>query len=547
MCFSQHSNNLCYTDTCVQQPPPAMLMYQILSAFCSVMHVPIICSGTDDLGFELLFTSNLREMHDVALTFDHPAPPWLRGTLVRNGLGSFSNGPRNFSHSFDAFAKLASWRFPGNNSVFFSTKFLRTHFYKDSMKEKTIAPYLLFQGVEPEFSQVEKFQALVRGIDNMNVNIYAFTDNKRNLTEYVALSDFWKYYVFYPRDLSTGGAVSAHVSTSSSGFGLLGFLNLLSSAHPLPEPGTGHHITFLSSVSVLPWTSSAISLIRIVSPTKRVTISRWNVDRVPYMHSFSVTENYAILFASPFYVNVKKMVLKAEPFDCLDWYPNRPTTVYVVELKTGKVTSLTTGNVFAMHHINAFETSDTGIILDVSAYTSPDFVKNLEMKVLTDPIKRNQFDALAQIKRYHISLATKKVRVETFKGPAYAPYTPNIDMPAINENYRARPYCYAYGIVLKKDNVTLSKIALVKKDLCKQNGDKVWYVPYHYPSEAWFVPNPRGKAEDDGVLMLPILDGVRRTTYLAVLDARTMELTNRADLPTVIPFSLHGRFFPEIY
>ncbi|XP_046566151.1 beta,beta-carotene 15,15'-dioxygenase-like [Haliotis rubra] len=525
-----------------------MLMYQILSAFCSVIHVPYVCTTADDIGFELLLTSNREEMQDVQLTFQPPAPTWLRGTLVRNGLGLFSNGPRSFKHSFDAFAKLASWRFTGNNSAFFSTKFLRSHFYEDSMRDETIAPYLLFEGVKPEFSQLEKVQTLVRGIDNMNVNIYAYTDEDRNLTQYVALSDFWKYYVFYPRDLSTGGAVTAEVSSSSSGsFGMLAFLNLLSSAHPLPEPGTKHHVTFLSSVGILPWTSSAINLIRIVSPTKRETIARWNVDRVPYMHSFSVTERYAILFASPFYVNIKKMVFKAEPFECLDWYPDQPTTVYVVELKTGKVITMTTHNVFAMHHINAFETSDTDIVLDVSAYSSPDFVKNLEMKVLTDPVKRNQFDSAAHIQRYHISLATKTVRVETFKGPKSAPFTPNIDMPTINEQYRAHQYCYVYGIVLKKDNVTLSKIALVKKDLCKQNGDKVWYLPYHYPSEAWFVPTPHGKEEDDGVLMLPILDGVRRKSYLAILDARTMEVTNRADLPTVVPFSLHGRFFPEIY
>ncbi|XP_050418492.2 beta,beta-carotene 15,15'-dioxygenase-like [Patella vulgata] len=454
-------------------------------------------------------------------------------------------GERHFMHSFDAFAKLSSWRFNGNKTAYFSTKFIQSSFYNESMATNDIAPYLLFEGVVPPFGSYDKLKALVRGIDNMNVNVYKFFNEKENISEYVALNDFWKIYQISPRDLSTKAAIVPQVGEYSLG-GQLGFLDLLSSAHPLPEPGTNNHITFLSSVSLLPfWSSNAINLIRIKSAHDREVIARWDVERVPYMHSFSVTENYAILFASPFYVNVVRMLQKAEPFECLDWYPDHKTTVYIVNLKTGELKTMTTVNVFTMHHVNAYERKGK-IIVDISAYPSPEFVKSLQMKVLFDPAKRNAFDAHALLKRFRINLEKNKINYVDRDPKTKIPYTVNLDMPTINENYRARRYCFVYGIVLKKDNINLSHISIVKRDMCRKGRDKALFMKYHYPSEAWFVPNPRQKSEDDGVLLLPILDGVRQKSYLAIINPKTMKIINRSYLPIVVPFSLHGRFFDEI-
>ena len=59
-----------------------------------------------------------------------------------------------------------------------------------------------------------------------------------------------------------------------------------------------------------------------------------------------------------------------------------------------------------------------------------------------------------------------------------------IDMPTINEKYRFQHYCKVYGIVLKKDNITLSKISIAKKDLCGNiEEDAEWFEEGHYPVE----------------------------------------------------------------
>ena len=45
---------------------------------------------------------------------------------IRNGLGRFEMPKRNFLHSFDAFGKLSSWKFTGNGSAYFSTRYIAT-------------------------------------------------------------------------------------------------------------------------------------------------------------------------------------------------------------------------------------------------------------------------------------------------------------------------------------------------------------------------------------------------------------------------------------
>lgn len=406
----------------------------------------------------------------------------------------------------------------------------------------------MFETVTPPFNEFQKMECLARGIDNMNVNVYRLKNNQTGNDDFVALNDFWKIYQFDPISLSTIKSVTAAIphGKHSGGFA---FLNLLSSAHPLPEFGTETTFTFVSSVSIIPGIKSKMSLIRVISTTERELVAQWNVNRVPYMHSFSVTENYVIFFAAPFYVSVGRMLRYAEPFNGLVWHPDDDTKIYVVDIKKGSVRTIPVPNVFTMHHINAYELGKSNqIVVDISSYPDPSFVKNLEVKIMRDPIKRNNFNTEAKIKRYLIDLRKNTAQMQTFDHEnTDVPCAHKLDMPTINENYRYKKYCYVYGVVLKWDGTKLARIAVVKKDLCRGGKqDKMWFVPNHYPVEAWFVPLPGGQSEDDGYLLMPVLDGERGQSYLAIIDAKTMKTANRAYLPTFVPYSLHGRFFPDV-
>lgn len=65
--------------------------------------------------------------------------------------------------------------------------------------------------------------------------------------------------------------------------------------------------------------------------------------------------------------------------------------------------------------------------------------------------------------------------------------------------------------------------------------------------EGWFVPNPKGSSEDDGVLMVPVLVGNIGKSYILLLDPKTMKPFTKAFLPMVVPFHFHGRLFGNVY
>lgn len=74
---------------------------------------------------------------------------------------------------------------------------------------------------------------------------------------------------------------------------------------------------------------------------------------------------------------------------------------------------------------------------------------------------------------------------------------------------------------------------------------QVYYVENNYMSEMHFLPDPLGKAEDDGVLITIGFDGVREQSYLLLINATTFIPMNKAFLPHHIPWSAHGMHFPE--
>ncbi|XP_076439754.1 carotenoid isomerooxygenase-like [Babylonia areolata] len=503
-----------------------------------------VATADDVTGYDLLYKTNKDEMVDVPIQFNNPLPSWLTGTLVRNGMGQFENGDRSFVHLFDGFGKFSSWRFYSNGSASFSTQFLQSNFYKESMASDSIATYLLFMGTEPPFNFFQLLEAMQKGLDNMNVNVFRIPKEGGGY-EYMALNDYSKSYIFSPFDLSTGdkltGALnSPHPSPLGSGF-----MDLLSTAHVVQEPGSDTVLTFVCSVALDPLEKSRLHLVRIKSRTDREVITTTELDKVPYMHSFSVTETHALILAQPFYVEMTCMMYKARPFECMQWEENSPSTLYVIELKTGKMEQLTMENTFTMHHVNAYNTEPGKMVMDICAYDNPSFVNTLLLTTLRDPARRNEINYQGLIIRYEVDLNQMKVKRVPLNTPTPA-YIATMDMPTINENYRSQKYCFTYGVVPKTDNATLNRAAIVKRDVCGNGGDRTWIVPGHFPVEPVFVPNPEGKEEDDGVVLVAMLEGAVKKSYMAVLDAKSLNVMSTAYLPTVVPYNLHGRFFPEV-
>lgn len=64
-----------------------------------------------------------------------------------------------------------------------------------------------------------------------------------------------------------------------------------------------------------------------------------------------------------------------------------------------------------------------------------------------------------------------------------------------------------------------------------------------YPCEPVFVAAPGAQLEDDGVILSVVLDGMRGTSFLLVLDVATFIEIGRAEVPHHVPFGFHGQYF----
>ena len=402
------------------------------------------------------------------------------------------------------------------------------------MARNDIAPYATMFPVNPPFSLQDKLQALRSGTDNPNVNIYNFTYNC------VALTDMWIVYDIDPVHLALQEKLNPDLAEAKLGFP---YMSPFSSAHPLPEPGTNHHLTFVSSYALVPNLKHKITLVRVKSSKDREMVTQWHVKNLPYMHSFSVTKNYAVYLGAPYYYKIGQLMITLDFSKAVQWFGDSPTFIYTVSLKSGQVQIFKTETIFTMHHVNAYEIDDDHIALDVATFDDATAFSKVSLDVLRNRTRRNALNPSALIKRYVLNMKDNTVDIVTFPDGSKLPYASKINWPTINENYRSRKYCFVYGIALKADNMTYSNMSLVKKDLCGNSTDKAWFLKNHYLNEAWFVSTPGGTLEDDGILMMPVTDGVNRKSFLAMIEAQNMTLINRADLPTTVPLTIHGRMF----
>jgi len=148
----------------------------------------------------------------------------------------------------------------------------------------------------------------------------------------------------------------------------------------------------------------------------------------------------------------------------------------------------------------------------------------------------------AEVTRYHIYLDTGSVEATTFPNLLNGSrYINAFDFPTINEAYRGKEYCIIYGW----SAFDYSRMALVKKNTCDATKDMVIYIENHYSSEMFFLGNPGGTEEDDGVLVTIVFDGELKKSYLMILDARSFTILDKSYLPQNIPWSAHGMHFPE--
>jgi carotenoid cleavage dioxygenase-like enzyme len=465
--------------------------------------------------YRLGFTSLASETNLAALPIEGSIPPWLTGTLLRNGPARFEVGSDRYRHWFDGLGMLHKFGI-GGGAVSYANRFLRSNGFVEAERTGRIACSEFDTDPKRSFAEALGDRLSGRNLtsNNANVTIMPFRDGYLALTETIAPVAFDGATLETRGELAYDDALPGQITT----------------AHTHYDRARRATFNIVTQVG----RKSQYQVVRIPDGTlRRELVGSVTVDKPAYLHAFSTTERYVVIVEYPLVVNPLDLLLRRKPFiENYRWEPGRGTRIHVIA-KDGGATAGTyeTEAFFAFHHVNAFEEGDT-IVLDISAYADAGIVNDFKLdNLLADEAGKI---ARAELRRYRLVPGRSAAEVRRIAAPA-------TELPSIAPRTATKPYAYAYGVDAAGADGVATFDALVKVDV-RDGSVTRWFAQGAYPGEPLFVARPGGTDEDDGVLLSVVLDANAGTSSLLVLDARTLSQLGRATVPHHIPFGFHGLF-----
>jgi carotenoid cleavage dioxygenase-like enzyme len=476
-------------------------------------------AAAPNIDFRLGLTTLDRETNVDSLPLEGTLPPWLAGSLLRNGPARFEVGTERFRHWFDGLAMLHRFTVECG-SVSYANRFLRSPAFLEAERTGRIATPEF--ATDPPRSIVERIGARLAGrsneSDNANVNIVPFGDG------YLALTETPSPVAFDGTTLETRGVL--HYDDKLTG--------QITTAHT--QHDAARRATFNIVIQV--GRKSYYEVVRIPDGTlRREIIASVPVNEPAYLHAFSTTERHVVIVEYPLVVRPLDLLIRRKPFiENYRWEPGRGTRIHVVAKDGGaQVATYEADAFFAFHHVNAYDERDT-IVLDIAAYDDASIIGDFRLGNML--AAGGAKSARPMLRRLRLVPGTPAAQIEpiVFCGT---------ELPTVARARAGKPYAYSYGVDSfgVADRPALFD-SLVKIDM-RGAGVARWSAPGAYPGEPVFVARPGGTDEDDGAVLSVVLDAEAGRSFLLVLDARTFEERARAIAPHHIPFGFHGMFSPS--
>ncbi|KAH3779799.1 hypothetical protein DPMN_157605, partial [Dreissena polymorpha] len=299
-----------------------------------------------------------------------------------------------------------------------------------------------------------------------------------------------------------------------------------------------------------------------------VPSSYWT--HVHYFHSFGMTENYIIIIQQPLLMDIKTAALGYSAADALKFHPDMKTRFCMIHKQTGEQLNkhmvYEADGFLTFHTANAYE-ENGNIVMDLvwhkdAGIIDAFYLKNLSSEKVEETFKKIDNSVLKRLVfpinlsgqpkndessssvPFHVSLKDGKVycKAETICDVG-------LEFPQWNyAGYNGRKYRYVYGVGIHKGdrmNTSVMKINVDNKTY------EEWREAGCYVSEPVFIADPRGTAEDHGVLLVAVnkvhMDD-SRSCFLLVLDATNMTSLAKVKFEGLddFPRDFHGLFKSEI-
>lgn len=519
----------------------------------------------------------------VSLAVTGHIPPYAAGTLYRNGPGKHkiptdtAKGEFSLSHWFDGFAQVHRFELipspssPAGMEVTYNSRFNVDKLIEEIRRTGRYDQLTFGQKRDPCDGLFKKFKTLFsipkgQDAETNNVGVTIAPDvpghappadkitgkhpRHKTLTSFTDSTGFKHLDPETLEPLGAASQKSLHPSLTGP----------FSAAHANFDPVTGDVINHNLDFTVPMPTYRVWKISRETGKTDILATIKDKDAACAYIHASFITENFFVLGIWSSHMRSGGMAVLWErnileaiaPFN-----KDRKVKWLVVDRKHGRglVAKFESDAMFSFHNSNSWEVKNedgtVDIVCDLVEYANLDIIHKFYYEnFISSSAKAPIFDSnhaegiVSHFKRYKLasvpasgapSMPLKLGKAEvlkTYSSPLVG------EFPIINSAYHTKPNRYLYTAINHGKSTFFD--ALCKLDI--ETGETKYYeVEHHTPGEPIFVRDPNGTEEDDGVLLVVMLDGDKGTSYLLCLDAKTMQEKGRAEVERVVPFGFHGR------
>ncbi|PXF44795.1 Beta,beta-carotene 15,15'-dioxygenase [Gracilariopsis chorda] len=257
-------------------------------------------------------------------------------------------------------------------------------------------------------------------------------------------------------------------------------------------------------------------------------------DKPMYLHSFATTEKYVILMLWPLEINSLAVLYNKSLMDGMKFHKDHPTKFVVISRERNEIHATYTYDAFfCFHTVNAFDV-DNSVVIDLSYYRDATIIDEFEV----DKMLNASCFSLSSLVRFTLDGIHEAAAAKSSPRARMHVINPEpFELMRINPDRQRLDYRYTYGVT----NVNALFDAIAK--VCVKTGERwLWKAENRIVGEPIFVPDPQGQSEEDGCLLVVVLDVEGKHSSMCVIDAKSMHMIADAAVPDVVPLGFHGMY-----
>ena len=447
-------------------------------------------------------------------------PDALDGVLFRNGPGALEMGADRYRHPFDGDGMILRFDIAGGR-VRYRNRYVATRERVHELR----AGRSLYRGFGTNLPG-----GFVRNALRLRFKNAANTSVQWHGGRLLALWEGGLPHALDPATLETRGRFDFDGALRPPRWALLDRLlapELPFSAHPKIDPRTGDLFNFGTLVG-----ARNRLVIHRIDRRGVFREKRWlNLDALPFVHDFVLTERHFVFFLPPVEFDVPRALLGLKsPVEALRQAPGSPTRVLVVPRDGGPVRTFEARAGFVFHFANGFERGHR-LVIDGARMPRYDG-GTIDIRDPSSLRNRTLFEAVPT--RYEVDLVSGLVTESQLSDT-------QVELPTIDPRRVGDEHTQIYAIARSPGSKSPLHGAIAR--LVPETGMVVLrsFEP-DLPSEPIFVPRAPDAPEGEGYLLAVIYRAHARRSDLVCLDATTLDEVAVAALPHAIPPGFHGCF-----